>query len=72
MKRYWAKKVSEHKVVELDLFRRFPNTVFCLDIQLNLKRDTDHAPSGMFLLAAFGWKIVEFGFSDTRHLRDGE
>ena len=73
MKRYWAWKVSEHKAIELDLFRRFPGTVFCLDVQLNLKRDLfDHTPNGMVLLALFGWKLIEFGFNDMRHLEDAE
>jgi hypothetical protein len=64
-------KVSENKTVELDLLRRFPGTVFCLDVQLNLKRGIfDHTPNGMVLLALFGWKIIELGFSDGRHLED--
>lgn len=71
MKTCCAWKVSEHKAVELDLFRRFPGTVFCLDVQLNLKRDLfDHAPNGMVLFALFGWKIIELGFSDGRHKDD--
>jgi len=70
MRRYWAWKVGEHKAVELDIFRRFPGTVFCIDVHLNLKRNSDHAPSGMILLAVCGWKIVEFGFNDARHLRE--
>ena len=70
MKRYRAWKVSEHKAIELDVFRRFPGTVFCIDVHLNLKRNSDHTPSGLILLAVFGWKIVEFGFNDVRHLRE--
>ena len=73
MKRYLTWQVSEHKSVELDLFRRFPGSVFCIDIQLNLKRDIfDHAPNGMELLALIGWKIIELGFSDERHLEDAK
>jgi hypothetical protein len=72
MRRYWIWRVSKTKAVELDLFRRFPHVIFCLDVQLNLNRDNDHAPNGMVLLAAFGWKIVEVGFNDFRHLRGVE
>jgi hypothetical protein len=70
MKRCWTWKVNENQAVELDLFRRFPGTIFCVDVQFHLQRTFDHAPSGMVLLAVFGWKIVEVGFHDVRHLRD--
>ncbi len=67
MKRCWTWRLSEFKSMELDLLRRFKGCLFCLDVQLVLKRRTDHAPRGSVLVVLCGWKLLEVGFYDVRH-----
>ena len=63
----WAWKLGRNKAVEVDLLRRFPGVVFCLDVQLALRRRGHHEPRGYIVLAVLGWKLVEVGFYDVRH-----
>lgn len=63
---FWSKRITRFKAVELTMFVDGWSCIIDFNFSWTIGRKHDHA-GFMLCFVLFGYKIIDFGFYDTRH-----